>query len=170
MSIMPSATVTCSRAADGSPRPSSHARPIRGEQTNAVMVRTAVVVEHRVYPLLPLAALVDQRVAQPHACAQIEDVLGRDPRLRQPVDHQQLAKMPGVRAVGLGALLSPPPGGGLRRLGQTHPGPKVEAVCRFVETTGGRAAIGQLEAIPGLRAGTAGMQIDGRRPAVEYWD
>jgi carbamate kinase len=44
----------------------------------------------------------------------------------------------------------------------------VEAVCRFVETTGGRAAIGQLEAIPGLIAGTAGTQIDGRDPAVEY--
>jgi hypothetical protein len=37
-----------------------------------------------------------------------------------------------------------------------------------METTGGRAAIGQLEAIPGLIAGTAGTQIDGRRPAVEY--
>ena len=49
-------------------------------------------------------------------------------------------------------------------------GPKVEAVCRFVETTGGRAAIGQLEAIPGLIAGTAGTQIDGRSPAVEYCD
>jgi hypothetical protein len=40
-----------------------------------------------VNPLLPLAALIDERVPQPHACAQIEDVLGRDPRLRQPVDH-----------------------------------------------------------------------------------
>jgi carbamate kinase len=49
-------------------------------------------------------------------------------------------------------------------------GPKAEAVCRFVETTGGRAAIGQLEAIPGLIAGTAETQIDGRRPAVEYWE
>jgi hypothetical protein len=47
-----------------------------------VVVRTAVVVEHGVNPLLPLAALVDQRMAQAHACAQIEDVLGRDPRLR----------------------------------------------------------------------------------------
>src|SRR5512132_3577274 len=71
------------------------------------MVRTAVVVAHRVYPLLPLAALVDQRVAQPHACAQIEDVLGRDPRLRQPVDHHQLAQMPGVGPIGLGPLLRP---------------------------------------------------------------
>ena len=47
-------------------------------------------------------------------------------------------------------------------------GPKVEAVCRFVETTGGRAAIGRLETIPGLIAGTAGTQIDDREPAVEY--
>jgi len=38
-------------------------------------------------------------------------------------------------------------------------GPKVEAVCRFVEATGKRAAIGQLSAIPELIAGTAGTQV-----------
>lgn len=38
-------------------------------------------------------------------------------------------------------------------------GPKVEAVCRFVEATGGRAAIGQLEDIASLIAGTAGTQV-----------
>jgi hypothetical protein len=49
-----------------------------------------VVIEHRLDALLPLAALRNQRMAQPHAGAQIEDVLGRDPRLRQPPDHHQL--------------------------------------------------------------------------------
>jgi carbamate kinase len=39
-------------------------------------------------------------------------------------------------------------------------GPKVEAVCRFVEATGRRAAIGRLEAIPALVAGTAGTQVE----------
>jgi hypothetical protein len=121
MSIIRSATVTCSSAVDGSPRPSSQAA-LRGQLTDPVVVRTAVVVEHRVNSLLPLAALIDQRMPQAHARAQVEDVLGRDPRLRQPVDHQQLAQMPGVRPIGLGALLSPPPRGGLRRLGQTHLG------------------------------------------------
>jgi carbamate kinase len=38
-------------------------------------------------------------------------------------------------------------------------GPKVEAVCRFVEATGKRAAIGQLDALSGLIDGTAGTQI-----------
>lgn len=38
-------------------------------------------------------------------------------------------------------------------------GPKVEAVCRFVEATGGRAAIGRLEDLPGLIDGTAGTQV-----------
>jgi carbamate kinase len=47
-------------------------------------------------------------------------------------------------------------------------GPKVEAVCRFVEATGGRAAIGRLGAIPELLAGTAGTQVDGRSPDVEF--
>ena len=46
-----------------------------------------------------------ERVPQPHPGAQIEDVLRRDPRLRQPADHQQLPQMPRVRPVGLRALL-----------------------------------------------------------------
>jgi carbamate kinase len=40
-------------------------------------------------------------------------------------------------------------------------GPKVEAVCRFVEATGQRAAIGQLEDVAALIAGTAGTQVHG---------
>ena len=38
-------------------------------------------------------------------------------------------------------------------------GPKVEAVCRFVEATGRRAAIGRLEDLASLIDGTAGTQI-----------
>jgi hypothetical protein len=91
-----------------------------GQKTNAAVVRTTVVVEHRMNPLLPLAALVDQRVAQPNPRAQIEDVIGRDPRLRQATDPHQLAQQPGVSAIGLRALLASPPRGGLRRLGQMH--------------------------------------------------
>jgi carbamate kinase len=45
-------------------------------------------------------------------------------------------------------------------------GPKVEAVCRFVERTGGRAAIGQLEQIVGLLEGTAGTQVVGEAPGL----
>lgn len=41
-----------------------------------------------------------------------------------------------------------------------------EAVCRLVEATGRRAAIGRLEAIPELVAGTGSTQIDGSSPAV----
>ena len=37
--------------------------------------------------------------------------------------------------------------------------PKVEAGCRMVEGTGGRAAIGALEDLGGLLAGTCGTQI-----------
>jgi len=75
MSIIAGATVT---AAPGfQPRAA-----FRGQQTNTVVVRTAVVVEHRVNPLLPLAAPIDERVAQPDACAEIQDVVGRDPGLR----------------------------------------------------------------------------------------
>jgi carbamate kinase len=38
-------------------------------------------------------------------------------------------------------------------------GPKVEAACRFVERTGGRAAIGALEDAEAILAGRAGTQI-----------
>ncbi len=41
-------------------------------------------------------------------------------------------------------------------------GPKVEAVCRFVEATGQRAAIGRLEDIAGLIDGSAGTQVAAR--------
>jgi carbamate kinase len=44
-------------------------------------------------------------------------------------------------------------------------GPKVEAVCRFVEATGRRAAIGRLEDIPGLIEGVAGTQVTSEEAA-----
>lgn len=45
-------------------------------------------------------------------------------------------------------------------------GPKVEGVCRFVEATGKRAAIGQLSALAGLVDGTAGTQVTPDGPAL----
>jgi hypothetical protein len=84
--------------------------------------RDAVVIEHRLHPLLPLATLVDERVPQPHPGAELEQVLGRDPGLRQPARGQQLAKMLRVSAVGFGAPLGSAQRGGLSRLGQVHPG------------------------------------------------
>ena len=47
-------------------------------------------------------------------------------------------------------------------------GPKVEAACRFVETTGRRAAIGQIEDLPALIAGKAGTQVERDGADVEY--
>lgn len=38
-------------------------------------------------------------------------------------------------------------------------GPKVEAACRFVEATGGRASIGSLDDVAGLLAGTSGTSV-----------
>ena len=39
----------------------------------------AVVVEHGVHPLLPLGALMHERVTAPNAGAQVQEVRGRDP-------------------------------------------------------------------------------------------
>ena len=47
-------------------------------------------------------------------------------------------------------------------------GPKVEAVCRFVERTGARAAIGTLDDIDELLSGTAGTQIVSDGPELNY--
>ena len=93
---------------------------VGGHQRSAL--RAAVVIEHRLNPLLPLATLSGQGVTQPHTRAQIQQVRRRDPRLRQPPDHQQLAQMPRVGAVGLGTLLVAAPRARLRRLGQMRPG------------------------------------------------
>jgi len=41
-------------------------------------------------------------------------------------------------------------------------GPKVEAACRFVEATGGRAAIGALTQIQQIVDGDAGTQVVAR--------
>ena len=79
-----------------------------------------MVIEDRLDALLPLAALVRERVPQPHPRAQIEEMVRRDPRLGQPSDHQQLAHVARIGAVALGALLVPTPGSGLSRLRQMH--------------------------------------------------
>jgi carbamate kinase len=53
-------------------------------------------------------------------------------------------------------------------------GPKVEAVCRFVERTGARAAIGSLDEIDELLSGRAGTQVlpggPGLRHGERTWD
>jgi hypothetical protein len=41
----------------------------------------------------------DASVRTPHPGTEVEDVIGRDPRLRQPASHQQHAQMPRVRAI-----------------------------------------------------------------------
>jgi hypothetical protein len=77
-----------------------------------------VVEQHRVDALLPLGALVDQGLAQPHQLPQVQDVRRGDPRLRQPLLLQQLPQVAGVGPVGLGAPLAAPQRGGVGRLGQ----------------------------------------------------
>ena len=49
-------------------------------------------------------------------------------------------------------------------------GPKVEAVCRFVQATGRRGAIGPLEDLAGLIDGAAGTQTRADGPEVMFRD
>jgi carbamate kinase len=49
-------------------------------------------------------------------------------------------------------------------------GPKVEAVCRFVERTGGRAAIGSLDQLLQLLEGSAGTQVCADGAEIVYAD
>ena len=83
-------------------------------------LRAAVVVEDGLDSLLPLRALLIERVAQPDLGAKVEDVIGRDPGFRQPAGQQQFPVMAGVSPVVLGALLVAAQRGGLRRFGQVH--------------------------------------------------
>jgi carbamate kinase len=47
-------------------------------------------------------------------------------------------------------------------------GPKVEAACRFVERTGGTAAIGSLDEIEEILDGRAGTQVSAAGPTLEH--
>jgi len=94
--------------------------PVTDHQLAAL--HAAVVIQRRLDPLLVLRALLRKRVAQPHPGAQIQDVIGRDPRLRQPLEHQQLTQMPRVGAIALRALPRSPQPGSLRRLCEMHAG------------------------------------------------
>lgn len=48
-------------------------------------------------------------------------------------------------------------------------GPKVEAACRFVERTGGFAAIGALEDAGALLAGDGGTRVEATAGAMTWW-
>ena len=49
-------------------------------------------------------------------------------------------------------------------------GPKVEAACRFVESTGGAAAIGSLDDVEKLLDGRAGTHVSADGPELQYRD
>ena len=72
----------------------------------------------RLQPLLPSGALVDQRLAQPHTRAQLQDLPRRDPRLRQLARREQPQQQIAVGPVGLRAPLAPAPDRRLRWVGQ----------------------------------------------------
>jgi hypothetical protein len=136
----------------------------------AVALGEAMVVEHGLDPLLPLAALIDQRVPQADLRAQIQQVIRRNPRLGQPSDHQQLAQVPRVGAVGLGALLVPAPRRGLGRLSKIsrradrvqlfdHEPPARRRLQRHLQPLAGEALeeLPDVTAVRGRNAGTADL-------------
>src|SRR5215212_2454899 len=71
--------------------------------------------------LHPLRSLVDQRVPQPGPRAPLADMLGRNPRLRQPTIAEQLAQPARVLAIGLGTALATAQRARLHRLGEMWP-------------------------------------------------
>jgi len=63
------------------------AAPVGCEELQVRASGQPVVVEHRPDPLLPLAAIIDQRMPQPDPCAEIDPTLepGQElPHLRDP--------------------------------------------------------------------------------------
>jgi carbamate kinase len=61
-----------------------------------------------------------------------------------------------------------PPGLRSREFAQGSMGPKVEAVCRFVDRTGARGVIGSLDQIDELLSGRAGTQVLADGPELQY--
>jgi hypothetical protein len=111
-------------------------------------LRDPVVVEHRLDPLLPLGPLMRERMTQAHPAAQIQDVSRRDPRFGQPPDQEQLAQMPRVCPVGLGALALALQPAGLGRLGEMHLGANSLELLRE-EPPAGRGLQRDLEILTG---------------------
>ncbi len=72
----------------------------------------------RLQPLLPGGALINKRLAHPHPRAQLEQVRGWDPRLRQLAGKQQLQLQIAVSVVGLRPPLAATLGRRLRRVGE----------------------------------------------------
>ena len=58
-------------------------RAVHGAQQTSALGQP-VVIEHGLDPLLPLTTVIHQRVAQPDPRAEIEQMVRRDPALRQP--------------------------------------------------------------------------------------
>jgi hypothetical protein len=80
--------------------------------------RHALVEQLRLQPLLPGGALVDQRLAQPHARAQLQDLRRRDPRLRQLPRREQPQQQIAIGPVGLRPPLAPTLSRRLRWIGE----------------------------------------------------
>jgi hypothetical protein len=95
--------VICSRARGPERQPGHPLALLQGQQVPAP--RDPVVIEHRLHPLLPFGPLLRQRVPAADPGPEIEQMRGRDPRLRQPADQQQLPLVASIGPVGLGALL-----------------------------------------------------------------
>ena len=102
--IIRRASVTCSRSLTGNARALRHRPPVPssgctvvGSLGNRAPPRSAAATRR-----------ADARgVPQLHPRAHTEDVLRRDPRLRQATEHQQLSYVPSSRAVALGTPLIP---------------------------------------------------------------
>jgi hypothetical protein len=66
------------------------------------------------------------------------DVLWRYPRLREPLNHQQVPQMPGIEPIGLGSLLTALQGLGLRWIGQMGLDARPTKLLDHVAPAGGR--------------------------------
>jgi hypothetical protein len=129
----------------------------------------AVVEEHGVDALQPLRPLIDERLAKPHLGAQLEDVLGWDPRARKPPLEQQIAQVPRVALVGLGAPLRSAPRARLRRLGQNDG--RAGALQLFhYEPPAGRGLDRRLHllALPALQEAPQTLAVGGRNASRRH--
>jgi len=124
-----------------------------------------LVEELGLQALLPLGALVEQRLAQPHQGPQLQDVRRRDPALGKAALEQQVHHQLAVGVVGLGPALGAPQRAQLGGIGQVgHEAPALDLLRHEAPARGalqGEVGFGAcLESLQPLPERLSGARVD----------
>src|SRR5712692_121869 len=120
-----------------------------------------------VQALTPAAPVLGERLAQPRAIAQLLDLLGRDPRLRQHLLREQACKPARIEPIGLRAPASAEQGSRLHRLRQAHLEPALDEFAPNPTPTGRRLNRHRLDPTSPLLGPTGEALAISREPLLD---